>query len=148
MTIVAYHLVLKFLLSAIVRTIYKLCVGKTRVKLDLHTAWQKMAPAGIASGIDIGFSNWGLGLVPISLYTMTKSSTIVFILIFAIMLGLEKKVFCKFKNLNQINSIRLFNYRIVSSYLLSALLLQDFLCSPTNPQILIHSALYFCSWLL
>ncbi|XP_014100270.1 solute carrier family 35 member C2 isoform X2 [Bactrocera oleae] len=91
MTIVAYHLVLKFLLSAIVRTIYKLCVGKTRVKLDLHTAWQKMAPAGIASGIDIGFSNWGLGLVPISLYTMTKSSTIVFILIFAIMLGLEKK---------------------------------------------------------
>ncbi|XP_011204645.2 solute carrier family 35 member C2 [Bactrocera dorsalis] len=91
MTIVAYHLVLKFLLSAVVRTIYKICVGKTRVKLDLHTAWQKMAPAGIASGIDIGFSNWGLALVPISLYTMTKSSTIVFILIFAIMLGLEKK---------------------------------------------------------
>ncbi|XP_011189014.2 solute carrier family 35 member C2 [Zeugodacus cucurbitae] len=91
MTIVAYHLVLKFILSAIVRAIYKLCVGKTRVKLDFHTACQKMAPAGIASGIDIGFSNWGLGLVSISLYTMTKSSTIVFILIFAIMLGLEKK---------------------------------------------------------
>ncbi|XP_020717684.1 solute carrier family 35 member C2 [Ceratitis capitata] len=91
MTIVAYHLIIKFFLSAAVREIYKLWLGKARVKIDLHTAWQKMAPAGIASGIDIGFSNWGLELVPISLYTMTKSSTIVFILIFAIMLGLEKK---------------------------------------------------------
>ncbi|XP_036337740.1 solute carrier family 35 member C2 [Rhagoletis pomonella] len=91
LTIVTYHLVLKLCLAAIVRGIYKLCVGKTCVKIDLRTSWQKMAPAGIASGIDIGFSNWGLELVSISLYTMTKSSTIVFILIFAIMLGLEKK---------------------------------------------------------
>ncbi|XP_053955392.1 solute carrier family 35 member C2 [Anastrepha ludens] len=91
LTIVTYHLVLKLFLSAVVRAIYKSCAGKARVKIDLRTAWQKMAPTGIASGIDIGFSNWGLELVSISLYTMTKSSTIVFILIFAIMLGLEKK---------------------------------------------------------
>ncbi|KAH8366152.1 hypothetical protein KR093_009753 [Drosophila rubida] len=91
LTIVTYHLLLKFLLAALIRNIYKMRMGKTRVQLDWRVAVRKMAPAGIASGIDIGFSNWGLLLVPISLYTMTKSSTIVFILIFAIFLGLERK---------------------------------------------------------
>ncbi|KAH8302186.1 hypothetical protein KR044_003779 [Drosophila immigrans] len=91
LTIVTYHLLLKFMLAALIRNIYKMRMGKTRVQLDWRVALRKMAPAGIASGIDIGFSNWGLLLVPISLYTMTKSSTIVFILIFAIMLGLERK---------------------------------------------------------
>lgn len=92
LTIVTYHLILKFLLAALVRSIYKMRVGKTRVQLDWRVAVRKMAPTGVASGIDIGFSNWGLALVPISLYTMTKSSTIVFILLFAILLGLERKV--------------------------------------------------------
>lgn len=92
LTIVTYHLVLKFMLAASLRSIYKMQMGKSRVQLDWRVAVRKMAPTGIASGIDIGFSNWGLLLVPISLYTMTKSSTIVFILLFAIMLGLERKV--------------------------------------------------------
>lgn len=94
LTIVTYHLVLKFMLAAAVRSVYKMQMGKSRVQLDWRVAVRKMAPTGIASGIDIGFSNWGLLLVPISLYTMTKSSTIVFILLFAIMLGLERKVSC------------------------------------------------------
>ncbi|XP_001352863.2 solute carrier family 35 member C2 [Drosophila pseudoobscura] len=91
LTIVTYHLILKFILAALVRRIYKLRVGRSRVQLDWRVALRKMAPTGVASAIDIGFSNWGLALVPISLYTMTKSSTIVFILLFAIALGLEKK---------------------------------------------------------
>ncbi|XP_017862850.1 PREDICTED: solute carrier family 35 member C2 [Drosophila arizonae] len=91
LTIVTYHLIVKFLLAALVRSIYKMRVGKTRVQLDWRVAVRRMAPTGVASGIDIGFSNWGLALVPISLYTMTKSSTIVFILLFAILLGLERK---------------------------------------------------------
>ncbi|KAH8350880.1 hypothetical protein KR067_002504 [Drosophila pandora] len=91
LAIVSYHLILKFLLAAIIRRIYKLRVGRSRVQLDWRVALRKMAPTGVASAIDIGFSNWGLALVPISLYTMTKSSTIVFILLFAIALGLEKK---------------------------------------------------------
>ncbi|XP_034483794.1 solute carrier family 35 member C2 [Drosophila innubila] len=91
LTIVTYHLILKFLLAACIRNVYKMRMGKSRVQLDWRVAVRKMAPTGIASGIDIGFSNWGLLLVPISLYTMTKSSTIVFILIFAILLGLERR---------------------------------------------------------
>ncbi|XP_043646772.1 solute carrier family 35 member C2 [Drosophila teissieri] len=91
LTIVTYHLVLKFLLAAAARKIYRMRVGRSRVQLDWRLALRKMAPTGVASAIDIGFSNWGLALVPISLYTMTKSSTIVFILLFAIAFGLEKK---------------------------------------------------------
>ncbi|XP_017071480.1 solute carrier family 35 member C2 [Drosophila eugracilis] len=91
LAIVSYHLVVKFLLAALARKIYRLRMGRSRVQLDWRIALRKMAPTGVASAIDIGFSNWGLALVPISLYTMTKSSTIVFILLFAIALGLEKK---------------------------------------------------------
>lgn len=92
LSIVSYHLVLKLIMASLARAIYRAVVGKSRIQLDCRTSVRKMAPTGLASGIDIGFSNWALELVPISLYTMTKSSTIVFILIFAILLGLEKKV--------------------------------------------------------
>lgn len=78
--------------STLLRYIYRVATGKSRVLLDWRTSFKKISPTGIASGIDIGFSNWGLELVKISLYTMTKSSTIIFILFFAILLGLEKKV--------------------------------------------------------
>lgn len=106
-------------MSGLIRTIYSLVSGKSRVHLDCRTSFKKISPCGIASGIDIGFSNWGLELVTISLlvhifylyiiliyrftiilyyfiyfsrYTMTKSTTIIFILFFAILLKLEKKV--------------------------------------------------------
>uniref|UniRef100_A0A6P4DUC8 Solute carrier family 35 member C2-like n=1 Tax=Drosophila rhopaloa TaxID=1041015 RepID=A0A6P4DUC8_DRORH len=90
LAIVSYHLVIKFLLAALARRIYRMRVGRSRVQLDWRVALRKMAPTGVASAIDIGFSNWGLALVPISLYTMTKSSTIVFILLFAIALDWKK----------------------------------------------------------
>lgn len=87
---VLYHLVIKFVLAATFRVIYRLVTGRRRVEVDCRSSL-KIAPVGLASGIDIGFSNWGLELVQISLYTMTKSTTIIFILIFAILLKLEKK---------------------------------------------------------
>uniref|UniRef100_A0A0K8TQP9 Putative solute carrier family 35 member c2 n=1 Tax=Tabanus bromius TaxID=304241 RepID=A0A0K8TQP9_TABBR len=91
LTVVSYHLIIKFIMSACARWLLTLTSNKPRVVLDVKTSLKKMAPIGLASGIDIGFSNWGLELVQISLYTMTKSTTIIFILFFAIILGLEKK---------------------------------------------------------
>lgn len=81
---------MKYTLAGIFRIIYRLVTGRQRVQIDCKSSL-KIAPVGLASGIDIGFSNWGLELVKISLYTMTKSTTIVFILIFSIILKLEKK---------------------------------------------------------
>lgn len=79
-------------MSAIIRGVLYVWTGTPRVTLPLFVSLKFVAPTGIASGIDVGFSNWGLELVTVSLYTMTKSTTIVFILFFAIFLGLEKKV--------------------------------------------------------
>lgn len=121
LAIVSYHLILKFLLAAIIRRIYKLKVGRSRVQLDWRVALRKMAPTGVASAIDIGFSNWGLALVPISLYTMTKSSTIVFILLFAIALGLEKKVSASFINYHiWYMKVYIYRYSLSAEFLLTS----------------------------
>lgn len=90
LTVVLYHLLIKYTLAAMFRVIYRLTTGRRRVDIDCKSSL-KIAPVGFASGIDIGFSNWGLKLVQISLYTMTKSTTIVFILIFSIFLKLERR---------------------------------------------------------
>lgn len=79
------------------------------MSLDWKQYVVSVAPTGVFSGVDIGFSNWGLELIKVSLqvfnvggihffnkkicrYTMTKSTTVVFILGFAILFKLEKKV--------------------------------------------------------
>ncbi|KAI5640953.1 triose-phosphate transporter family domain-containing protein [Phthorimaea operculella] len=91
LTVVMYHLLIKWILSAITRFILSTITGKPSLVLPFMTCLKSVGPTGLASGIDVGFSNWGLELVTISLYTMTKSTTIIFILGFAIILGLEKK---------------------------------------------------------
>ncbi|XP_031618621.1 solute carrier family 35 member C2 [Contarinia nasturtii] len=90
-TVVLYHLLLKLVMAGLIRYLYKSITGKSRVHIDWKKSFKKLAPTGVAAGIDIGFSNWGLELVTISLYTMTKSTSIIFILFFAILFGLEKK---------------------------------------------------------
>ncbi|XP_013199486.1 solute carrier family 35 member C2 [Amyelois transitella] len=91
LTVVMYHLVVKWMLSVLVRTVLYFITGVSQLMLPFITSLRSVAPTGLASGIDVGFSSWGLQLVTISLYTMTKSTTIIFILGFAILLGLEKK---------------------------------------------------------
>ncbi|XP_073957608.1 solute carrier family 35 member C2-like [Choristoneura fumiferana] len=91
LTVVMYHLIVKWVLSVVVRTLRYLATGTSQLVLPFITCLRSVGPTGLASGIDVGFSNWGLGLVTISLYTMTKSTTIIFILCFAILLGLERK---------------------------------------------------------
>ncbi|XP_012268370.1 solute carrier family 35 member C2 [Athalia rosae] len=85
------HLYVKFLLSWFVRTIIECRHGHKRVRLSWHNMVMSMGPPGIASGLDIGFSNWALELLTMSLYTMTKSTTVIFILGFALLFKLERK---------------------------------------------------------
>lgn len=89
--VVVCHLVIKFITSAMYRSMYAWLSLKRRVTLDWNNCLYKMAPTGIASGLDVGFSNWGIELITVSLYTMTKSTSIVFILGFALLFKLEKK---------------------------------------------------------
>ncbi|KAK4877735.1 hypothetical protein RN001_010241 [Aquatica leii] len=91
LSVVVVHLIVKYLLASLIRTIVIKYQGRPRVVLNFTEYFIAVSPTGIFSGIDIGFSNWGLELVTVSLYTMTKSTSIVFILFFAILLKLEKK---------------------------------------------------------
>lgn len=91
LTMISYHLLVKLILCVIVRLLYRCRTGQPRVLLDWRTSLKRMGPPGFCSGIDIGFGTWGLELVTISLYTMTKSTSIIFISIFAILFGLERK---------------------------------------------------------
>ncbi|XP_035739298.1 solute carrier family 35 member C2-like isoform X1 [Vespa mandarinia] len=89
---VTCHLIVKFALSALIRCI-RLCYKgpQYHVKLTWQSIICSLAPPGIASGFDVALSNWSIALITISLYTMTKSSTIVFILGFSLIFKLEKK---------------------------------------------------------
>ncbi|XP_046603888.1 solute carrier family 35 member C2 [Neodiprion virginianus] len=89
--VVLCHLFVKFLLSALVRCVLECKTGQQRVILSWQNMLIYVAPPGIASGHDIGFSNWALELLTMSVYTMTKSTTIIFILGFALLFKLERK---------------------------------------------------------
>lgn len=67
LSIVVCHLVFKFLVSLVCRKIYELRTHQKRVLLCWHNQLHKIAPTGIASGLDIGFSQWGLQLNAVSL---------------------------------------------------------------------------------
>ncbi|KAJ8975318.1 hypothetical protein NQ317_000497 [Molorchus minor] len=91
LTTVLVHMTVKYVLAALIRIMFVKRQGKQRILLGWKEYILTVAPTGIFSGIDIGFSNWGLELIKVSLYTMTKSTTIVFILFFSILFKLEKK---------------------------------------------------------
>lgn len=89
--VVLTHLLMKYFLSALIRIIIRLISGKSRISIPFSLSWKRLAITGTASSLDISFSNWSFEFVTISLYTMTKSTCIIFILFFAIIFKLEKK---------------------------------------------------------
>ncbi|OBZ67087.1 putative transporter C22E12.01 [Grifola frondosa] len=50
---------------------------------------RKAVPTGITTGLDIGLSNLSLKIITLSFYTMCKSSSLIFVLLFAFLLRLE-----------------------------------------------------------
>ena len=101
LSITVFHLIVKFILAASFRSIYNFIIqirafhfkNKTkRVTLEWSTFLKKIVPLSVASAADIGFSNWSLQYISVTLYTMSKSTAILFILFFALVFKLEKWV--------------------------------------------------------
>lgn len=67
LTTVLVHMIIKFLLACLVRLIFSCKNRERRVLLDWKEYVISVAPTGVFSGIDIGFSNWGLELIKVSL---------------------------------------------------------------------------------
>lgn len=92
LSITLVHMVVKLLLACLVRFFLTVCYKSKRVHLDCKTYMTRLLPTSLTSSIDIGFSNWSLQYITVSLYTMSKSTVILFILFFSILLKLEKWV--------------------------------------------------------
>nr|XP_015220302.1 PREDICTED: solute carrier family 35 member C2 [Lepisosteus oculatus]XP_015220303.1 PREDICTED: solute carrier family 35 member C2 [Lepisosteus oculatus]XP_015220304.1 PREDICTED: solute carrier family 35 member C2 [Lepisosteus oculatus] len=84
------HLVMIFCLSALTRSAMQGWTGKPRVLLSWTQYLTKVAPTAVATALDIGLSNWSFLFITISLYTMTKSSAVLFILFFSLVFRLEE----------------------------------------------------------
>lgn len=67
LTVVLVHLFVKYILATLLRVLCIYRQGRPRVMLNWKEYILAVSPTGIFSGIDIGFSNWGLELVTVSL---------------------------------------------------------------------------------
>lgn len=59
-------------------------------ELRLKDYSTRIGPCGVATGLDIGFSNASLKTITLAFYTMCKSSSLAFVLLFAFLFRLEK----------------------------------------------------------
>ncbi|KAA0707027.1 Solute carrier family 35 member C2 [Triplophysa tibetana] len=84
------HLIIIFCFSTLIRCAMQSWSGKLRVTLSWKVYLSKVAPTALASALDIGLSNWSFLFITISLYTMTKSSAVLFILFFSLVFKLEE----------------------------------------------------------
>ncbi|KAI9531307.1 hypothetical protein NQZ68_000805 [Dissostichus eleginoides] len=84
------HLAINFCLTALTRRAMQCWTGKPRIILSWTDYLHKVAPTALATALDIGLSNWSFLFITISLYTMTKSSAVLFILFFSLVFKLEE----------------------------------------------------------
>ncbi|KAH6946516.1 hypothetical protein HPB50_013779 [Hyalomma asiaticum] len=67
LTVVICHLVVKFVLSGLLRLTYQIFTGKPRILLGWVVYVKQLAITGVASALDIGFSNWSFEFITVSL---------------------------------------------------------------------------------
>lgn len=84
------HYAMVFVSTALLRLLWEIWTEKKRIILPWSLYLKRVLPTAIASALDIGCSNWSLMYITVSLYTMTKSTSVIFILMFAIAFGLEQ----------------------------------------------------------
>ncbi|KAK9767348.1 hypothetical protein K7432_002926 [Basidiobolus ranarum] len=89
--ITSMHQVMQFICSGLCLLVFpSLRPTKHPSKKDYVT---KVVPCGVATGLDIGLSNSSLKTITLSFYTMCKSSSLAFVLMFAFIFKLEKPTF-------------------------------------------------------
>uniref|UniRef100_A0A8C5KSX2 Sugar phosphate transporter domain-containing protein n=2 Tax=Jaculus jaculus TaxID=51337 RepID=A0A8C5KSX2_JACJA len=84
------HLAVIFLFSALSRVLVQCSSHRARVVLSWTDYLRRVAPTALATALDVGLSNWSFLYITVSLYTMTKSSAVLFILIFSLIFKLEE----------------------------------------------------------
>lgn len=90
LTVAMVHFVTVFALASFFRKLLEIYYKEKRIVLGWKDYVKKIFPSAITAALDIGLSNWSIMLSTVSLYTMAKSTSIIFILVFSLILGLEK----------------------------------------------------------
>ncbi|XP_060133420.1 solute carrier family 35 member C2 isoform X2 [Zootoca vivipara] len=81
------HLLVIFTLSGLTRR----CARRpARPLLPWAAYLRQVGPAALSTALDVGLSNWSFLYITVSLYTMTKSSAVLFILFFSLVFKLEE----------------------------------------------------------
>ncbi|XP_038606089.1 solute carrier family 35 member C2 isoform X1 [Tachyglossus aculeatus] len=84
------HLAVIFASSALARAALGCLHARARVVLSWPVYLRRVAPTALATVLDVGLSNWSFLYITVSLYTMTKSSAVLFILMFSLIFRLEE----------------------------------------------------------
>ncbi|GAA5946879.1 hypothetical protein JCM3775_000935 [Rhodotorula graminis] len=85
--VTSVHMLVQWCLSALTLSIFRNLRPQTKPQPRDYAT--KVAPCGMATGLDIGLSNLSLRTITLSFYTMCKSSSLAFVLIFAFLFRLE-----------------------------------------------------------
>lgn len=91
------HMVVQFALSSLFmffcrrnrKVVPRRRNGK-RARPNMQDYMGKVMPCALATALDIGLSNLSLQTITLTFYTMCKSSNLAFVLLFAVIFGLEK----------------------------------------------------------
>jgi len=91
LTIVLVHFIMKFIAAASCRAGYTMYTGIDRVTLGWSHVLGRIGVVAVVASLDIALSQWSFEYIDVALYTVTKSTSIVFILFFSLLFRLEKK---------------------------------------------------------
>ncbi|KAK4052502.1 hypothetical protein OIV83_002304 [Microbotryomycetes sp. JL201] len=81
------HMLVQWTLAGLTLSFFKNLRPTARPKASDYA--KSVAPCGVATGLDIGLSNLSLRSITLSFYTMCKSSSLAFVLVFAFLFRLE-----------------------------------------------------------
>ncbi|KZO95556.1 TPT-domain-containing protein [Calocera viscosa TUFC12733] len=83
------HMIVQWCLAALVRQLFPNSM-KSPGRPSKKEYGQKVLPCAVTTGLDIGLSNLSLKTITLSFYTMCKSSSLGFVLLFAFLFRLER----------------------------------------------------------
>ncbi|KAJ1799471.1 hypothetical protein LPJ59_001804 [Coemansia sp. RSA 2399] len=86
--VTSIHMLVQYLLAALCLRLFPALRPPQQPTWGVYLV--RAVPCGIASALDIGLSNISLQTITLTFYTMCKSSTLGFVLFFAVLFGLER----------------------------------------------------------
>lgn len=85
-----FQALLTFIFTALIREIISFTRKAPLIHLSGPVYVKNVLPTSISAAYEIGLSNWSFQFITVSLYTMCKTTSVIFILVFAVILKLEK----------------------------------------------------------